>query len=167
MDLKERLAFIKGLAEGLEIDKSTREGKLLLHVIKLMDGMTRSIVTLENDYDALYDYVESIDEDLTSLEEEVEDFFEDLDDEDDHGDDDLYDYDLDDEDDDDDDDDFFLEDGGHYSIECPDCQEELIVEEDDLETCAEILCPRCHQVVFSQEDEDLEKEDEELGDGEE
>ena len=133
-DLKERLAYLKGLVEGLDLDEDSREGKLFLQIINLMDGMTASIENLEADSEELYDYMEAIDQDLTDLEN---DYYEslDLDDEDFEG----------------------------FSIECPDCQETVFIDDDTMyEEEMEVLCPQCHRVVFVQDDlweEDSQAED--------
>ncbi len=142
-NLKERLAYLKGLVEGLDLDDDTKEGKLFLQIIDLMEGMTSSIENLEEDSEELYDYMDAIDQDLTDLEN---DYYEDLE-----------------------------EEYGGFSIECPDCQEIVYIDEDAIEedeADLEVLCPRCHHVVFVQDglwedDTDLEELEEDLGDNQE
>jgi len=141
-DLKERLAYLKGLVEGLDLDDNSKEGKLFLQIINLMDGMTTSIENLEADNEELYDYMEAVDQDLTELEN---DYYEALEDDE--------------------------EEYDGFSIECPDCQEIVYIDDNtigDEEMEMEVLCPRCHQVVFVQDElwegdsevEDLEEDQE-------
>ena len=130
-DLKSRVAYLKGLAAGLALEETSREGKLFAQVIDVIDSLAEAVTELQDDYDDLVDYAEAIDEDLNELEEDV------------------YDADL--ELDEDDDDDMF-------SVECPDCHEIVYIDDDMLEDddIVEILCPNCERVVFVNDDEDYE-----------
>lgn len=69
MALKEKASYLKGLADGLNFDKTTAEGKLLAAIIDLLDEMTAEIDGIGEDIDYLGDYVEEIDKDLGELEE--------------------------------------------------------------------------------------------------
>ncbi len=40
MDICEKIAYIKGLAEGLSIDDNTKEGKILNAIIDLLGDIT-------------------------------------------------------------------------------------------------------------------------------
>ncbi len=71
--LKERVAYLKGLADGLKVDEKSNEGKLLKEIISVLDDFAESIVELDEVQDEISEYVESIDEDLSDLEE---DFYE-------------------------------------------------------------------------------------------
>ena len=48
MDICEKVAYIKGLAEGLELDASTKEGKILEAVIDLLGDITEEICEIED-----------------------------------------------------------------------------------------------------------------------
>jgi len=151
-DLKSRVAYLKGLAAGLNFDASSREGKLFEQVIEVIDSLAAAVTELQDDFDDLVDYTEALDEDLSELEE---DFYEEEEDQD-----------SDDDDDDDDDDDEEL-----FSVECPDCHEIVYIDDDMLEDddVVEILCPNCERVVFVNDDEDCEcfEDDLELTDDDE
>ena len=114
MDLKEKASYLKGLAEGLEYDKTTKEGKLLAAIIDLLGGITSEIEDMSQDIDYLSDYVDELDKDLGDVEEYVFD-------------------DEDDEDDDDYDDDLDFDDG---SDEC-----DGICEKCDIEDCTDRSAP--------------------------
>ncbi len=137
-DLRAKLAYLKGLSEGLDLDENSKEGKLFSQMIFLLEGMTDVVDDLQEDYDELYEYVEAIDQDLTDLEDDVyqEPFDEDE------------------------------EDFEEFSLECPDCHEIVYVDGDTLdEEDIEVLCPSCHRVVFVQgelwEEDEAELEDDE------
>ena len=69
MTLTEKLAYIKGLAEGLGVDGTTKEGKVLLALVDLLDDVTTAVSELESDMDQAYEELDAIDEDLTDIEE--------------------------------------------------------------------------------------------------
>jgi DNA-directed RNA polymerase subunit delta len=104
-------------------------------------GITEELEQVRVDYEELFEYTEAIDDDLTELED---DFYEDEDDDDD------YDYDF-------DDDEF----EGGFSIECPNCREIVVVDEDllDQEEAIEVICPGCGEAVLV-DDEEWEEEPE-------
>ncbi|MFI3325447.1 MAG: hypothetical protein R3Y35_04655 [Clostridia bacterium] len=74
MNNSERLAYIKGLMEGLDLDKNSKEVKVITAIVDLLDDMCLSMEEMEDDFDLLSGQVDEIDEDLGSLEE---DFYED------------------------------------------------------------------------------------------
>ena len=142
MNLSERASYIKGLAEGLEIDRESKEGKLIAALIELTGEMAQELAKvrkdideIDDDLDYLNDYVEELDDDLES----VENF---LDGEDDDEEDDEDDYDFDDEEEDDEDD-LLDEDCDGNCEGCHGC---------DGEEYYEIVCPSCGETVcFDQE----------------
>ena len=69
MTLTEKLAYIKGLAEGLGVDETTKEGKVLLALVDLLDDVTTAVSELESDMDQAYEELDAIDEDLTDIED--------------------------------------------------------------------------------------------------
>ena len=71
MKLSEKAAYLKGLAEGLNIDKTTAEGKLLTAMIDLLGDVTDAVGEIDEDLEYLNDYVEELDEDLGSVESDV------------------------------------------------------------------------------------------------
>ena len=126
MTLTEKLAYIKGLAEGLGVEETTKEGKVLLALVDLLDDVTTAVSELESDMDQAYEELDAIDEDLT----DIEDFLWEDEDEDDECD--CCDCDDDDCDCCDCEDDDELFDGGIYEITCPKCGEIVFMDEDML-----------------------------------
>lgn len=88
MSMMESVSYLKGLAEGLGIDDSTKEGKLLSAIVDVLDDMAAEIADIEETADEQAELLDIIDEDLGSLEE---DFYGDGEEDDECGcDDDLY-----------------------------------------------------------------------------
>ena len=69
MTLTEKAAYIKGLADGLDFDKTTAEGKLIAALLDLTGELCNAIEEIDEDLTTLNDYIEEIDEDLGAVEE--------------------------------------------------------------------------------------------------
>lgn len=135
MGISENAAYLKGLFDGYEIDKNTKEGKIISEMLVLLSDMADKINALEADNKELHEYVEELDHDLGQVEEEV--YFcddEEFDDEYDDYYDDLNDY-----------DEYEGEDGEFYEIECPSCGE-IVCFDDSLEV-SELVCPACGEKI--------------------
>lgn len=133
--LSDKVSYLRGLAEGMKVDGTTNEGKLLLEIIDALNLMTEKVEALDEGFEELSDYVECIDDDLEALEVRADEEDEDDDDFDD-------DYDFD-EDFDEDDDEF--EDGeDDDECHCGLCDED---EDDEDEQpfgmYAGCLCSEC------------------------
>ena len=129
MTITEKVAYLKGLADGLAIDtEKSKEGKLISVMIDILEEMGMSIEDLEENATALGEELDAVSDDLADVEEAV-----------------FGDEDEDDECCCDEDEDFF---------ECPNCEQPLVIDEDVLEAGV-IECPNCHsQFAVSDEDED-------------
>lgn len=139
MTITERAAYIKGLAEGLGIDESTKEGKVIKALIDAFDDMALTVSDLEAELDELTEQVETIDEDLGSLEEDY--------------------YDLDDECDCEECGAEDFEDGDIYEVCCPTCGDIVCIDSDMLEE-GQTTCPNCGELLeFDLEDDGEETED--------
>lgn len=120
MTLAEKVAYIKGLAEGLELGDS-KQDKLLKAIIDVLGDVSNEIDDLSDDVCDLAEQLDEVDEDLAALEDEIYD-----------------------EDDDDDEDDDF------YEVTCPSCGETICLDEDmlieggiDCPSCGETLEFEC------------------------
>lgn len=69
-NIKERIAYLQGLAQGLDMDESSKEGKVLAGIIDVLGEMADQLDDIEVAQTDLEEYVESIDEDLYDLEGE-------------------------------------------------------------------------------------------------
>ena len=157
MTISEKAAYLKGLMDGLNLDTEKAEGKMIAAIVELMGDVTRRLADVEETTIAISDELDEIEEDLDAIEDyildEDEDEDEDWDDEDD-------DYDFDDEDEDMDEGfDFGDPDTTIYEVECA-CGNVIAFDEETLEA-GSIICEDCGETLeFSFEDED-EYEDEE------
>ncbi|MBO5195574.1 MAG: hypothetical protein J6C03_00590 [Clostridia bacterium] len=79
MKLNEKCAYLRGLAEGMNLDTEKAEGKLISELIKLCEEMAEEIEELDEAVDQLQDYAEELDEDLGEVEEFVYDLEDDCD----------------------------------------------------------------------------------------
>ena len=132
--LYEEVAYLKGLAEGLEISAESKEGKMIHKIVDALEVFADAIVTLDEEQEELQDFVESIDEDLADLEEDIADMEEDL-------------YE---EDDDEDDEDF-----SYIEMECPNCNDLVEIDEELLyDDEVDVVCPNCKAIILSSDDDD-------------
>ena len=150
MTLTEKAAYIKGLADGLDYNKETAEGKLIAALIDMVDEMAKELAVLDETVNELNDYIEEIDEDLGEVEEYLYDEDED-----------ECDYDCDNCDCDCDDCDCDCDgDEEFFEVECPSCGRTICFDESvDPE---ELICPACNEKFACLiDEEELEKADEE------
>jgi len=56
--IKERVSYLKGLAEGMKIDDSTNEGKLLKAMIEVLDDIALAVEDIEEVQEQLEEQVE-------------------------------------------------------------------------------------------------------------
>lgn len=116
MTISEKVAYLKGLAEGLELDtEKSKEGKLISVMIGILEEIGISIDELEDDVADMGEELDAISEDLSDVEEIV--------------------YEDDDEDDYDEDEDFF-------EVECPSCGADIVIDQDVLDA-GTVECPGC------------------------
>ena len=145
MTLTERTAYIKGLCEGLGLDKKdTPEAKIINALLELCEEITLEIEDIESDIGELADYCEELDEDLGDVEEVLVDMDEcdcdcDCDCDEDWDDEDECDGDCDDcelcgccE---------FCDDEDYFEIICPSCGETVCF--DESVNSEELTCPAC------------------------
>ena len=150
MELKEKAAYLKGLVEGLGIDETTKEGKVIKAMSELLCEMAQAIDGIDEDVTQAYDQI-------NDLSEELEDLEADLYEDDEEADEDEAD-DAEEEEDEDDNADVASE--PYYEVACPACGETVYVSEDDLDA-GEAICPSC-KVAFEvalADDEEAEEDD--------
>ena len=124
MDICEKIAYIKGLAEGLALDADSKEGKIIYAIVDLLGDITEEICNIEDACDDISEQLDEVDEDLASIEDII------------YGDDDC------DCCDDDDCDCGCCEDDELYEVECPSCNDIIYLDAEMLEDEG-IDCPNC------------------------
>ena len=157
MNITEKSAYIKGLAEGLQLDGAKPETKVIHALLDLVSELSEKVSELEHDVETLNDYIDEVDEDLGFVEDLVyEDGCCGGDEEDDE-----LSCDLDcahcanpDACDGDDEDDG--EEDGFRCLMCPSCGEKIYF--DESIDPSDLICPACGKSVC----EDDEKDDAEF-----
>ena len=134
MEILEKVAYVKGLAEGLGLDTKTKEGKLLTVMIDILDDIALELQDLFENQVELEEGLDAVSDDLSDVE--------------------TYIYEMDGEYDEDDDEDDEDEDDEVYETTCPNGEEEIFFDETILaDGCVE--CPNCGEKLSF----DLEAED--------
>ncbi|MCI5625048.1 MAG: autoantigen p27 domain-containing protein [Clostridiales bacterium] len=114
MTISEKVAYLKGLAEGLDLDtEKSKEGKLISVMIGILEEVGLSLEDMEENALNLGEEIDALSDDLADVESIV------------------YDEDEDDEDE---------EDG--FEVECPNCDEPLFIGDDELAEGV-VVCPNC------------------------
>lgn len=154
MGIAERVAYLRGLAEGLGLTADEKQGPFTNELLSVVESLATEIDRIKKEQVDLDDYLNEVDDAIADLEDEVYgycDCDEELDPE-------VADY-------------FF---GDHAldqyrELECPHCGETVAYFEDPafLKGADELICPHCDEVVktFDAEDADelvLESDEEEL-----
>ena len=135
MNLTEKVAYLKGLAQGLELESDTKTGKLIACLIDTLGEAAKEITALQEEAKTLGEYIEEIDCDLGDVEELI---FED------------------DEEDDSDDmlelscphcnETIYVDDGVDLnSLKCPECGHEFTVRQIDGECGCDCGCTRSEE----------------------
>lgn len=121
--LNSRVSYLNGLIEGLDIDKSTKEGRIITEIVSILKDMADEIKVLKSTQEDMEEYVDAMDDDLNKLENE------------------FYDEDYDDYDED------FID------VKCPQCGETVYVDSDIIDDKDAITCPNCnHSIDLAQMD---------------
>lgn len=140
-NIMQKAAYLKGLAEGMELDTDKKEGKLIAALIDLVDELAVKVNAIEEATIEIEDELDEIAEELLEIETTIDecDCGCDCDDEDD------FDY-----------DDFDECDGDcyFYSVVCPTCNETIELDE-SLAMEGGITCPSCgEELEFDFADDD-------------
>jgi len=126
MEISEKVAYLKGLAEGMGMDDSTKEGKLIRVITDILEDVALELQDLGDNALDLAEEIDELSDDLAVLEEEI------------YGDDCCC---CEEHDDD--------EDEGEpvfYAVTCEACGNEITVDEDVLDL-GSIECPHCGEIV--------------------
>lgn len=136
MTISEKVAYLKGLAEGLDLDTTkSKEGKLISVMIGILEELAMSVEDLEENALNLGEEIDVLSDDLADVEEVV--------------------FDEDEESEDYDDD--------WFEVECPTCGADILVDDASLAD-GEVECPSCGtryamELTDDQEGEEFEEDD--------
>lgn len=141
-NITDRTAYLRGLAEGMKLDKDNNEHKLMLEMLDVMDELAHQLADVDEEVEELQDFVEDIDNDLTDMEDVL----------------------FGDEDCDcegcagcDDDDDYDFDGDEELSFDCPNCGHTVMLKAENIDFDESPVCEKCGKPFFV----DVEVEDEE------
>ena len=103
--LYEKISYLRGLADGLDVKADTREGKLFNALLEVIEEIADGMSDIVEEQDELNEYLDLLDEDLTTDDDDYD-----------------YDYDF------DDDDEYYDED---FEDECCGCGHNHDEDDDD------------------------------------
>jgi len=154
MTISEKVAYLRGLAKGLDIESDGKYGQLFEVVMDILEDVAENLAEIEDNALDLGEEIDVLSEDLEAVESIV------------------YDEEDDDDDDDDcccDDDDCCCDDDDcccdedeyplFFEVTCPGCDNTITIDEDVL-NLGTIQCPNCGEMLEFDLD-DIEEEDEE------
>ena len=124
MSVMKQVAYLKGLTDGLDLDPSTKEGKVFAAILNCLEAIADELALMREDLDILDDLTDGLDEDLGRVQEYL-----------------LEGLELDEEELDD-----------FYTEACPHCGAILTLEDEDL-IAGVVCCPACNE-QFNIEEED-------------
>ena len=133
MELNKKAAYLQGLVDGLGIDETTKEGKIIKAMSALLGEMAEAFESVDEDLSRAYDQINDLSDELEDLEADLYEEDEDGESED------AEDEDTDDDEDAKDDD---IASEPFYEVACPNCGETVYVSEDDLDA-GEANCAHC------------------------
>jgi len=113
MGISEKVAYLKGLMEGLKIDVNSNEGKMFAAIVDVLDEIAFEIEDLTDEVMELGDGLDVVSDDLEDVEDVIYDDFDEEDDEEDC-----------------------------YATTCPECEEEIYFDDSILED-GTVVCPNC------------------------
>lgn len=130
MNLAEKAAYLKGLADGLGLGEATKEEKVLRAVVDLLADVSSKVEDLDGEVDNICEELDMIESDVYDMEEDEDDETAEEDEE--------------------------PEQQTQYELTCPKCGTVTVVDEDTLMS-QEIVCAHCgapFEIEFGESDED-------------
>ena len=121
MTIAEKVAYLKGLAEGLNIDtEKSKEGKLITMMMDILQDVALELEDLQTEQANLGEEIDAVSDDLSDVEKLL----------------------YDDEEEDDAEDAEEDEEEDCYASVCPNCGDEIYFDDSVLES-GEVVCPGC------------------------
>lgn len=115
--MKPKVAYLQGMMDGLSIDESSKEGKLLKEIVKVLEDFADKLDDIERNQESLEMYIDTLDDDLQDVEEDFYGF--------------------------EDGDGTFAEDE-FVEHQCSRCGETIYIDKSIIESNESIKCPNCN-----------------------
>ncbi|WP_368487839.1 CD1247 N-terminal domain-containing protein [Clostridium sp. BJN0013] len=120
-----KVSYLKGLVDGLKIDKNTNDGKVIIEIVDVLENMAEEIENISEDHKNMRTYIDCMNKDLADLQDN------------------LYDDDY----------EAYKDEGENFTgIQCPNCNDMVYVDKDILERRKELTCPNCHNNIYVKDD---------------
>lgn len=129
--LTEKAQYLKGLADGMKLDKETNEGKLFSAILEMLEDTALAMEEVVDIQDEMQEQLNEVDEDLADVEDEI------------YG--------------EDEDDDFYDCDDEGIFMTCPKCGDDIYVEYDAISDDCTVVCPNCGEEIEIECDCDCEE----------
>lgn len=126
MNVKEKIAYLKGLLEGSDLKLGDKEKKIMDAMMDALVSMSEIITDIDEDLSDLYEGFEGMCESIDEIEDDIDILYNSGD---------FGDIDMMPEDDD-----------PLYDVECPNCHEMTRIDEDTLME-GDINCPKCGELL--------------------
>lgn len=119
-DIISKVSYLSGLVDGLEINTTTKEGKILTEIVNVLKVMAEEVDEISESQKDVEDYIDAMDEDLASLQDDV------------------YDNDY----------ESFEDEGDNFvQLKCSNCGDDVYVDKDIIKQKEKITCPNCHSAM--------------------
>ncbi|APM38600.1 CD1247 N-terminal domain-containing protein [Clostridium kluyveri] len=126
-----KVSYLKGLVDGLKIDKNTNDGKVIIEIVNVLKIIAEEIENISEDQKDMRAYIDCMNKDLADLQDN------------------LYDDDY----------EAYKDEGENFTeIQCPNCNDMVYVDKDILERRKELTCPNCHNNIYIKDDDVKDEE---------
>ena len=71
MNMLEKLAYLKGLIQGLGLDESKKDTKVINNLTTLLDDIVTSVCSLQDTVEEMKQQLDAVDEDLGEIEKDL------------------------------------------------------------------------------------------------
>jgi len=116
--LKEKVAYLKGLTEGMELPKGKDEGKIIILILELLGDMASAVEAMEVIQDEFADDLGDLEDEVEELNEIICEEYEDYDD-----------------------------DYNSILTTCENCGVDIEFTPDEINEDGKIICPACKQEI--------------------
>ena len=152
MTISEKSAYLKGLMDGMKLNTESDEGKMIAAIVDMLGDLARKVTDIEETTIAISDELDEIEEDLDA----IEDFIMDVDDDEEWDEEEEEDEEWDEDEEYEEGFDFGDEDSTIYEVVCA-CGTVINFDEETLEK-GSIICENCGETLeFSLEDDEDEE----------
>lgn len=126
-----KVSYLKGLVDGLKIDKNTNDGKVIIEIVDVLKIIAEEIENISEDQKDMRAYIDCMNKELADLQDN------------------LYDDDY----------EAYKDEGENFTeIQCPNCNDMVYVDKDILERRKELTCPNCHNNIYIKDDDVKDEE---------